>query len=163
MGQMPFDLFDVSLQGTQVQVRACWSVPWSRTQVFSILMKFEQMPDWMPRLDESVVLQRGEQYLYVRQVGRLLGISLAVDLEVRWVEPEWIEFAQVQGSFDSFEGRWELQERGDVPQGCRICYELRVVHPLIRMAAWVSPYIKAEIREQLEALDAYMRRVLRGT
>ncbi|GBC84751.1 hypothetical protein HRbin11_01184 [bacterium HR11] len=156
---MRWDLFDVRLQGPRIEVQACWRVPWPRLQVFSVLMDFERMPAWLPRLDESVVLDRNPSRMHVRQVGRFLGLTLAVDLEVRWVEPERIEFVQVRGSFDSFEGRWELQALEDVPEGTRICYELKAAHPLARLAAWVSPYVRTEIQEQLESLDAYMHRL----
>ncbi len=156
---MHWDLFDVQLQGSRIEVWACWRVPWPRSRVFSVLMDFERMPAWFPRLDESVVLDRSPQRLHVRQVGRFLGLSLAVDLEVQWVESERIEFVQVRGSFDSFEGRWALHALADVPEGTRVCYKLKAAHPLVRLAAWVSPYIRTEVQEQLESLDAYMQRL----
>ncbi len=156
---MQWDLFDVRLQGSRIEVQAVWRVPWPRLQVFSVLMDFEQMPVWFPRLDESVVINRSPQRLHVRQVGRFLGLTLAVDLEVQWVEPERIEFTQVRGSFDSFEGHWELRSLEDMPEGTQICYELKAAHPLVRLATWVSPYVRSEVQEQLEGLDAYMRRL----
>jgi ribosome-associated toxin RatA of RatAB toxin-antitoxin module len=158
-GIMQWDIFDVRLEGSRIEVQAYWRVPWPRAWVFSVLMDFERMPAWMPRLEESVVLDRTPQRMRVRQVGRFLGLSLAVDLEVRWVEPERIEFAQIRGSFDRFEGVWTLQALEDVPEGTRIGYELKAAHPLARLAVWISPYVRTEVQEQLEGLDAYMRRL----
>ncbi|MCS7312504.1 MAG: hypothetical protein NZ742_06290 [Acidobacteria bacterium] len=156
---MQWDLFDVRLQGSHIEIQACWKVPWPRLQVFGVLMDFERMPVWFPRLEESVVLNRSPQRLYVRQVGRFLGLTLAVDLEVRWVEPAWIEFTQIRGTFDSFEGRWALRSLEDVPEGTQVCYDLKAAHPLAHLATWFSPYLRAEVQEQLESLDAYMHRL----
>ncbi len=155
-----FDKFDIETQGDTVTLEAQWRVPFSADQVFTVLIDFPAMVEWMPDLQESRVLDQHVSTLRVQQIGRLLGIPLGTELEVGITPGQSVRFRQIQGSFDRFEGIWEV-----VPEDgqTRIRYRLQVAHPLIRLARWLRPYVEAKIIDQIEGLNQYLHRVYAST
>ncbi|MBD3337035.1 MAG: hypothetical protein GF355_16090 [Candidatus Eisenbacteria bacterium] len=128
--------------------------------VWPTLLDYEKLPEYMPNVDSSRVLERGSKTVLVRQVGHgqfLFEKSFRFDLEFRRIHAARVHFRQVRGDFDEFSGVWKVTAEDG---GARIGYRTALRHGLVLPGFLVRHILKEEAEKMLPALrDEVERRV----
>jgi len=117
-------------------------VPYSRDQMFDLIERVEDYPQFLPWCTATRLIERNEDIVAATvEVGfRDLHVHVTTRNEKR--RPEWMSIRMEGGTFRIFVGEWRLLALGDL--GCRIEFALRyelalhaerIAGPLIDQAA----------------------------
>jgi carbon monoxide dehydrogenase subunit G len=121
--------------------------------VVAVLTDYERIPEFMPGVESSVVLQRGAGRAVVAQdaVSHLMMFTKRVHLELEVVErPDMLQFRDRSGrSFVRYEGKWRFCEQD---RGTNISYEL-VAEPSFDVPQFVlKRLLKRDSAEMIQRL-----------
>ncbi|XP_031473417.1 uncharacterized protein LOC116245933 isoform X1 [Nymphaea colorata] len=103
--------------GVHRSVAACITVKASVHRVWSVLTDYETLPEFVPNLAISKVLYREKNKARILQEGckgllyMVLHARVVLDLHEQFEQE--IAFEQVEGDFDSFQGKWILEQLGN--------------------------------------------------
>lgn len=130
-----------------------------RELVFAVLADFEHMPDWVPNLRQSRVLQREAgratvEYQGVVRYG-VLTVPFATTREITISAPEWIRTTQTKGTMKRHESRMDLVAEG---AGTRIDYRVLMVPNALAALVMNERRVATELSEHCEAIAAEIRR-----
>lgn len=130
-----------------------------RELAFGVLVDFEHMPDWVPNLRASRVLQRavGGTTVEYRGVVRygVLTVPFTTTREITFSAPEWIRTTQVKGTMKRHESRMDLVAEG---LGTRIDYRVLMVPNALAALVMNERRIATELSEHCEAIAAEILR-----
>lgn len=130
-----------------------------RELVFAVLVDFEHMPDWVPNLRQSRVLQREAgratvEYQGVVRYG-VLTVPFATKREITFSAPEWIRTTQTKGTMKRHESRMDLVADG---AGTRIDYRVQMVPNALAALVMNEHRVATELSEHCEAIAAEILR-----
>ena len=122
--------------------------------VWSVITDYEKLSDFIPDMKLSEVVEKKDGEIILHQQGEsgFLMFHFKVDLILKLVEHRYqrIEFNQVSGDFDYFEGEWKTEFLGD--RETMLIYKL-IAHPKFYAPGWVVRYmLKRDIPVRLKAL-----------
>jgi ribosome-associated toxin RatA of RatAB toxin-antitoxin module len=133
--------------------------------VWQVLTNYEALPDFIPNLAKSQLLEHPQGGIRLEQVGqeRLLKLNFnaRVVLDLSESFPKEINFQMVEGDFNEYSGSWQLLPCLDSPTGTNLCYTL-IVHPKRMMPVGIiekrlSSGLKVNllaIKKQVESIAA---------
>lgn len=115
----------------QRRISAKIQIPYSVEPVWQVLTDYEALPEFIPSLTKSRLLEHPRGGIRLEQVGsqRLLRLNFSarvvLDLEEKF--PQEINFKMVEGDFKEFSGSWSLEPYSLSDQsGTCLCYTLIV-------------------------------------
>ncbi|GAB1538388.1 SRPBCC family protein [Scytonema sp. NUACC21] len=113
------------------QITAQLQIPHCVEKVWKVLTDYEALPDFVPNLSKSRLLEHPNGGIRLEQVGsqKFLNINFCarVVLDVEEYFPKEINFRMVEGDFKDFSGNWQLEPYvlGE-GRGTRLCYTVKV-------------------------------------
>jgi ribosome-associated toxin RatA of RatAB toxin-antitoxin module len=147
------------------EVSASGAAQASPAAVWKILTAYERMPDFVPNMASSRVLDREDNEAIVEQIGsaRFLFIRKPIHLVVRVTEVPLtnIDIALVSGNMKHYEAHWELiplPETEGAPGGTRILYRGKIVPDFYVPGLVGASVIGDDVRHMMEAVLARLDR-----
>jgi coenzyme Q-binding protein COQ10 len=125
-------------------------------QVYELLSRMEDFPQFMSSLESLQVVERGDGYTVTDWVARLQGARF------HWMErdeflPDRIVFQQTSGDLKVFEGEWRLEA---VPEGTRVTLVTDFEFGIPMLASLLNPVARVVLRDNSRAmLEAIARRL----
>jgi ribosome-associated toxin RatA of RatAB toxin-antitoxin module len=115
----------------QRQITAKLQIPQPVEQVWKVLTDYEALPDFVPNLTKSRLLEHPQGGIRLEQVGsgRFLRMNFCarVVLDLEEYFPKEINFRMVEGDFKDFSGSWILKSHtvGEKTE-THLCYTVKV-------------------------------------
>ncbi|KAJ3683469.1 hypothetical protein LUZ60_013696 [Juncus effusus] len=160
--EIHFRRFDGLLEngGAHRCVFASITVKASVTEVWNLLTAYEQLPEIVPNLAISKILFRDNNKVRILQEGckgllyMVLHARVVLDLtELMWRE---ISFEQVEGDFDSFQGRWKLEKLGESHTLLKYMVETKIHQDNFLSEAILEEVIYEDLPSNLCAIRDYI-------
>lgn len=150
----------VDRRGDLVFVDAGMTAPVDIRLAWQVMTDYERMPEFLPQLESSEILERRENFLRLAQTGRVyigpIPWSFEYVREVELTPPRRIRSVIVGGSLASGEVITELRPQGD---GTRISYRSEAVPGMWVPLGISEAVIRNQVRDQLEQMrDEMLRR-----
>lgn len=104
---------------------------------WNVVADYEALPDYMPNVEESRVLERSDSLVVVHQRAKVtFVVTKHVDtvLEFRPTPPHRLEFEQRRGDLDRFQGAWQVSA---MPGGVVSVYFHAILDPNIGAPGWI--------------------------
>ncbi|MBG1263523.1 SRPBCC family protein [Nostoc commune] len=115
----------------QRQISAKVQIPHPVEQIWKVLTDYEALPDFLPNLAKSRLIEHPNGGIRLEQVGsqRLLNFNFSarVVLDLEEYFPKEINFRMVEGDFKGFSGSWCLEpySLGEYI-GTNLCYTIQI-------------------------------------
>jgi ribosome-associated toxin RatA of RatAB toxin-antitoxin module len=134
-------------------------LPAPRELAFAVLVDFERMPDWVPNLHQTRVLERDANRVTVEHQGvvryGILTVPFTTLREVDFVAPDRIRTLQVRGTMKRHESRMVFSEDR---AGTRIDYHVEMEPSALAALVMNKRRVESELREHCEAIGAEILR-----
>ncbi|MEH2241706.1 SRPBCC family protein [Nostoc sp.] len=141
----------------QRQISATVQIPQPGEQIWKVLTDYEALPDFIPNLAKSRLIEHPNGGIRLEQVGsqRLLNFNFCarVVLDLEEYFPKEINFRMVEGDFKGFSGRWCLEPYSlgeDV--GTNLCYTIQVWPKLTMPVGIIENRLSKDLRLNLLAI-----------
>ena len=117
------------LPGSTRRLAAQLALPLGPEAVWAVLTDYERLPDFIPNLERSSLVERRGDVVVLEQVGsqRFVGLRFTASVRLQLQERREqgvLDFEMLAGDFRRFQGTWTVQ--GDSEKGVRLRYELTV-------------------------------------
>lgn len=139
------------------QISAKINIPYPVEKVWKILTDYESLPDFIPNLAHSRLLDHPQGGIRLEQVGsqRLLNFKFCarVVLDLEELFPQLIKFNMVEGDFKSFTGHWCLEPYStNDEQGTTLCYTVQILPKLTMPISIIERRLKKDFQTNLLAI-----------
>ncbi|MEH1998141.1 MAG: SRPBCC family protein [Nostoc sp.] len=139
------------------QISAKVQIPHSVEQIWKVLTDYEALPDFLPNLAKSRLIEHPNGGIRLEQVGsqRLLNFNFSarVVLDLEEYFPKEINFKMVEGDFKGFSGSWCLEpySLGEY-LGTNLCYTIQVWPKLSMPVGIIENRLSKDLRLNLLAI-----------
>jgi ribosome-associated toxin RatA of RatAB toxin-antitoxin module len=145
------------LSERQRQITAKVQIPHPIEKVWKILTDYESLPQFIPNLAKSCLLEHPNGGIRLEQIGsqRLLNFKFCarVVLDLEEIFPKLINFQMVEGDFKGFSGSWCLEPYSlDASQGTNLCYTIQVWPKLTMPIAIIENRLSKDLQLNLLAI-----------
>ncbi|MEC4815077.1 MAG: SRPBCC family protein [Scytonema sp. PMC 1069.18] len=151
----------------QRQITATIQIPDSVEKVWKVLTDYETLPDFVPNLAKSRLLEHPKGGIRLEQVGsqRFLRFNFCarVVLDIEEHFPKEIYFSMVEGDFRDFSGSWQLQPC--VPQedwGTCLCYTVKVWPKVTMPVGMIERRLSEDMQTNLLAIRQRVKDIFVG-
>ncbi|MBD2136580.1 SRPBCC family protein [Anabaena sp. FACHB-1237] len=139
------------------QIIAKIKIPHPMEKVWQILTDYESLPDFIPNLAQSRLLDHPDGGIRLEQVGseKLLNFKFCarVVLDLQELFPQLIKFNMVEGDFKSFTGNWCLEPYcTNDEQGTTLCYTIQLLPKLSMPISIIERRLKKDLQTNLLAI-----------
>ncbi|MFN6463160.1 MAG: SRPBCC family protein [Nostoc sp. DedVER02] len=141
----------------QRQISAKVQIPQPVEQIWKVLTDYEALPDFLPNLAKSRLIEHPNGGIRLEQVGsqRLLNFNFSarVVLDLEECFPKEINFRMVEGDFKGFSGSWCLEpcSVGEYV-GTNLCYTIQVWPKLTMPVGIIENRLSKDLRLNLVAI-----------
>ncbi|MCC5631214.1 SRPBCC family protein [Nostoc sphaeroides] len=141
----------------QRQITAKVQIPQPVEQIWKVLTDYEALPDFLPNLAKSRLIEHPNGGIRLEQVGsqRLLNFNFSarVVLDLEEYFPKEINFRMVEGDFKGFSGSWCLEPYsfGEYV-GTNLCYTIQVWPKLTMPVGIIENRLSKDLRSNLLAI-----------
>ncbi|WDD32841.1 SRPBCC family protein [Nostoc sp. UHCC 0926] len=141
----------------QRQISAKVQIPQPVEQIWKVLTDYEALPDFLPNLAMSRLIEHPNGGIRLEQVGsqRLLNFNFwaRVVLDLEECFPKEINFRMVEGDFKGFSGSWCLEpySLGEYV-GTNLCYTIQVWPKLTMPVGIIENRLSKDLRLNLLAI-----------
>ncbi|MCC5613485.1 SRPBCC family protein [Nostoc sp. CHAB 5836] len=141
----------------QRQISAKVQIPQSVEQIWRVLTDYEALPDFIPNLAKSRLIEHPSGGIRLEQVGsqRLLNFNFCarVVLDLEEYFPKEINFRMIEGDFKGFSGSWCLEpySLGEYI-GTNLCYTIQVWPKLTMPVGIIENRLSKDLRLNLRAI-----------
>ena len=141
----------------QRQISAQVQIPQPVEQIWKVLTDYEALPDFLPNLAKSRLIEHPNGGIRLEQVGsqRLLNFNFwaRVVLDLEECFPKEINFRMVEGDFKGFSGSWCLEpySLGEYG-GTNLCYTIQVWPKLTMPVGIIENRLSKDLRLNLLAI-----------
>jgi ribosome-associated toxin RatA of RatAB toxin-antitoxin module len=116
------------LPGSTRRLAAQLALPLGPQAVWDVLTDYERLPDFIPNLERSSLVERRGDVVVLEQVGsqRFVGLRFTASVRLQLQERREqgvLDFEMLAGDFRRFQGTWTVQSDTN---GVRLRYELTV-------------------------------------
>jgi ribosome-associated toxin RatA of RatAB toxin-antitoxin module len=141
----------------QRQISAKVQIPQSVEQIWKVLTDYEALPDFLPNLAKSRLIEHPSGGIRLEQVGsqRLLNFNFCarVVLDLEECFPKEINFRMVEGDFKGFSGSWCLEPYSFGEYiGTNLCYTIQVWPKLTMPVGIIENRLSKDLRLNLLAI-----------
>lgn len=153
---------EATRQAGRVQLAVLATVKAPYAVIWAVLTDYSNMPQWVPDMERSVVLQRMPGGAVVEQSGHahVLFFRLSVNSVVQVQEhpPERIDVKLVRGDFKLLEGAYELRRLGEADDRYEVRWrgQMELRSPVPGFVA--QPLLAGNVRTSFEGLVREMER-----
>ncbi|TAF09666.1 MAG: cyclase [Nostocales cyanobacterium] len=145
------------LSERQRQITAKVQIPHPIEKVWKILTDYEALPQFIPNLAKSCLLEHPAGGVRLEQIGsqRLLNFKFCarVVLDLEETFPKLINFQMVEGDFKGFSGSWCLEPYAlSSGQGTNLCYTIQVWPKLTMPIAIIENRLSKDLQLNLLAI-----------
>jgi len=134
-------------------------VPAPRELAFGVLADVEHMPDWVPNLRESRVLERDADRITVEHQGvahyGVLTVPFTTLRQIAFSAPDWIRTTQIKGTMKRHESRMDFVTEG---AGTRIDYHVQMEPNALAALVMNERRVASELTEHCNAIVAEILR-----
>ncbi|MFM5887971.1 MAG: SRPBCC family protein [Dolichospermum sp.] len=145
------------LSDRQRQISATIQIPQPVEKVWQILTDYESLPDFIPNLAKSTLLEHPQGGIRLEQIGRasLLNFKfrarVVLDLEESF--PKLIQFNMIEGDFKGFSGFWCLEPcLWGEQQATTLCYTIQVWPKLTMPISIIEQRLSQDLQTNLLAI-----------
>ncbi|MBN3869013.1 SRPBCC family protein [Nostoc sp. JL33] len=148
------------------QISAKVQIPHSVEQIWKVLTDYEALPDFLPNLAKSRLIEHPNGGIRLEQVGsqRLLNFNFSarVVLDLEEYFPKEINFKMVEGDFKGFSGSWCLEpySLGEY-LGTNLCYTIQVWPKLSMPVGIIENRLSKDLRLNLLAIHQRVEELAR--
>ncbi|MEA5600586.1 SRPBCC family protein [Nostoc sp. UHCC 0252] len=141
----------------QRQISAKVQIPQPVEQIWKVLTDYEALPDFLPNLAKSRLINHPNGGIRLEQVGsqKLLNFNFSarVVLDLEEYFPKEINFRMVEGDFKGFSGSWCLEpcSLGEYV-GTNLCYTIQVWPKLTMPVGIIENRLSKDLRLNLVAI-----------
>jgi ribosome-associated toxin RatA of RatAB toxin-antitoxin module len=141
----------------QRQISAKVHIPQPVERIWKVLTDYEALPDFLPNLAKSRLIEHPNGGIRLEQVGsqRLLSFNFSarVVLDLEEYFPKEINFRMVEGDFKGFSGSWCLEPccLGEYV-GTNLCYTIQVWPKLTMPVGIIENRLSKDLRLNLVAI-----------
>ncbi|MBE9001009.1 SRPBCC family protein [Nostoc sp. LEGE 12447] len=141
----------------QRQISAKVQIPQPVEKIWKVLTDYEALPDFLPNLAKSRLIEHPNGGIRLEQVGsqRLLNFNFSarVVLDLEESFPKEINFRMVEGDFKGFSGSWCLEpySLGEYI-GTNLCYTIQVWPKLTMPVGIIENRLSKDLRLNLVAI-----------
>ena len=141
----------------QRKITAKVQIPQPVEQIWKVLTDYEALPDFLPNLAKSRLIEHPNGGIRLEQVGsqRLLNFNFwaRVVLDLEECFPKEINFRMVEGDFKGFSGSWCLEpySLGEYI-GTNLCYTIQVWPKLTMPVGIIENRLSKDLRLNLLAI-----------
>ncbi|MEH2236527.1 SRPBCC family protein [Nostoc sp.] len=141
----------------QRQISAKVQIPQPVEQIWKVLTDYEALPDFLPNLAKSRLIEHPNGGIRLEQVGsqRLLNFNFSarVILDLEEYFPKEINFRMVEGDFKGFSGSWCLEPYSFGEYiGTNLCYTIQVWPKLTMPVRIIENRLSQDLRLNLLAI-----------
>lgn len=141
----------------QRQITAQVKIPHPIEKVWKILTDYEALPQFIPNLAKSCLLEHPSGGIRLEQVGsqQLLKFKFCarVVLDLEEIFPKLINFQMVEGDFKGFSGQWCLEPYPlNIGQGTILCYTIQVWPKLTMPISIIENRLSKDLQLNLLAI-----------
>ncbi|WP_353933160.1 SRPBCC family protein [Okeanomitos corallinicola TIOX110] len=141
----------------QRQITAQVKIPHPIEKVWKILTDYESLPQFIPNLAKSCLLEHPHGGIRLEQVGsqQLLKFKFCarVVLDLEEIFPKLINFQMVEGDFKGFSGQWCLEPYSlNIGQGTILCYTIQVWPKLTMPISIIEHRLSKDLQLNLLAI-----------
>ncbi|MTJ08649.1 MULTISPECIES: SRPBCC family protein [unclassified Anabaena] len=145
------------LSERQRQISAKIQIPQPIEKVWKILTDYESLPDFIPNLAHSRLLEHPEGGIRLEQIGsqNLLNFKFCarVVLDLEELFPKLIQFNMVEGDFKGFSGSWCLDPYFfSEQQGTILCYTIQIWPKLTMPISIIERRLSKDLQTNLLAI-----------
>ena len=150
----------------QRQITAKVQIPQPVEQIWKVLTDYEVLPDFLPNLAKSRLIEHPNGGIRLEQVGsqRLLNFNFwaRVVLDLEECFPKEINFRMVEGDFKGFSGSWCLEPYsfGEYV-GTNLCYTIQVWPKLTMPVGIIENRLSKDLRLNLLAIHQRVEELAR--
>ncbi|HYX18892.1 MAG TPA: SRPBCC family protein [Nostoc sp.] len=150
----------------QRQITAKVQIPQPVEQIWKVLTDYEALPDFLPNLAKSRLIEHPNGGIRLEQVGsqRLLSFNFSarVVLDLEEYFPNEINFRMVEGDFKGFSGSWCLEpySLGEYV-GTNLCYTIQVWPKLTMPVGIIENRLSKDLRSNLLAIHQRVEELAR--
>ncbi|MEH2112241.1 SRPBCC family protein [Nostoc sp.] len=141
----------------QRQISAKVQIPHPVEQIWKVLTNYEALPDFLPNLAKSCLIEHPNGGIRLEQVGsqRLLNFNFCarVVLDLEEFFPKAINFRMVEGDFKGFSGSWCLEPYSFGEYiGTNLSYTIQVWPKLTMPVGIIENRLSKDLRLNLLAI-----------
>ncbi|WP_375470724.1 SRPBCC family protein [uncultured Nostoc sp.] len=141
----------------QRQISAKVQIPHPVEQIWKVLTNYEALPDFIPNLAKSCLIEHPNGGIRLEQVGsqRLLNFNFCarVVLDLEEYFPKAINFCMVEGDFKGFSGSWCLEPYSFGEYlGTNLSYTIQVWPKLTMPVGIIENRLSKDLRLNLLAI-----------
>ncbi|MGF2034923.1 MAG: SRPBCC family protein [Nostoc sp. CmiVER01] len=142
----------------QRQITAKVQIPQPVEQIWKVLTDYEALPDFLPNLAKSRLIEHPNGGIRLEQVGsqRLLSFNFSarVVLDLEEYFPKEINFRMVEGDFKGFSGSWCLEPYYSFGEyvGTNLCYTIQVWPKLTMPVGIIENRLSKDLQLNLLAI-----------
>ncbi|MBN3962028.1 SRPBCC family protein [Nostoc sp. NMS8] len=141
----------------QRQISAKVQIPHPVEQIWKVLTNYEALPDFLPNLAKSCLIEHPNGGIRLEQVGsqRLLNFNFCarVVLDLEEYFPKAINFRMVEGDFKGFSGSWCLEPYSFGEYiGTNLSYTIQVWPKLTMPVGIIENRLSKDLRLNLLAI-----------
>ncbi|QLE41476.1 cyclase [Nostoc sp. C052] len=141
----------------QRQISAKVQIPHPVEQIWKVLTNYEALPDFLPNLAKSCLIEHPNGGIRLEQVGsqRLLNFNFCarVVLDLEECFPKTINFRMVEGDFKGFSGSWCLEPYSFGEYiGTNLSYTIQVWPKLTMPVGIIENRLSKDLRLNLLAI-----------
>ncbi len=141
----------------QRQINAKVQIPHPVEQIWKVLTNYEALPDFLPNLAKSCLIEHPDGGIRLEQVGsqRLLNFNFCarVVLDLEEYFPKAINFRMVEGDFKGFSGSWCLEPYSFGEYlGTNLSYTIQVWPKLTMPVGIIENRLSKDLRLNLLAI-----------
>ncbi|MBE9231501.1 SRPBCC family protein [Cuspidothrix issatschenkoi LEGE 03284] len=145
------------LSERQRQISATIQIPQPIEKVWKILTDYESLPDFIPNLAKSRLLEHPDGGIRLEQVGAQSVLNFKfcarVVLDLEELFPKLIQFNMVEGDFKGFSGTWCLEPRTlNQEQATTLCYTIQVWPKLTMPISIIERRLTKDLQTNLLAI-----------
>ncbi len=150
----------------QRQISAKVKIPQPVERIWKVLTDYEALPDFLPNLAKSRIIEHPNGGIRLEQVGsqRLLNFNFCarVVLDLEECFPKEINFRMVEGDFKGFSGSWCLEpySLGEY-MGTNLCYTIQVWPKLTMPVGIIENRLSNDLRLNLLAIHQRVEELAR--
>ncbi|MFM6182028.1 MAG: SRPBCC family protein [Dolichospermum sp.] len=145
------------LSERQRQISATIQIPQPIEKVWQILTDYESLPDFIPNLAKSRLLEHPDGGIRLEQVGdqSVLNFKFCarVVLDLEELFPKSIQFNMIEGDFKAFSGTWCLEPYNlNQEQGTILSYTIQVWPKLTMPISIIERRLSKDLQTNLIAI-----------
>ncbi|KAI0519657.1 hypothetical protein KFK09_007111 [Dendrobium nobile] len=129
-------------------------------EVWNVLTAYETLPEIVPNLAISKILLRDNSKVRILQEGckglLYMVLHARVVLDLHEKHEEEIKFEQVEGDFDSFQGKWILEQLGDQHTLLKYSVESKMYNDIFLSEAIVEAVVYEDLPSNLCAIRDFV-------